>query len=219
VADDYITEPGSSFEPGDVFSGVAFPNLRHPFRRYRLSTKPRDKNCPEIFESVAGADKPGDIIHSTFERKTVMLVSHGCELDKVLKLGANAARRHWSCAPIEPFHLDPPQPLVKARQERTRQGTQPNRFYIPPNKFLGDAEHYVELRRITPLPAQYFIEAAKVCSLSDDARDDLYAQMGVNQSGLILYVELIPCPTCGTKIDPKDYMIASTDDAEEDDPE
>src|SRR5438067_7101476 len=83
---DYIVAPGSTYEPGDIFSDVPFPNLRYPFKRYRLSTKHQEKNKPEIFVSESGEDKPGDIIHSTFERKLAMLLSHGCELDKVLKL-------------------------------------------------------------------------------------------------------------------------------------
>ena len=215
MPDAYIIPPGSTYEPGDVFGDIAFPNLRHPFRRYRLNTKPQERNRPEIFVSTEGDDKPGDIIHSTFERKMVMLLSHGCELDKVLKLGANPARRHWSCAPLEVFKSDGQDARLKARQQRIREGTQWNRFYIPANEFTGNAEYAVDLRRITPIPAQYLIEAKKVCSLSEDAVYDLYAQMGVNQSGLVIYLQPIACLKCGEKIDPKQLFVPSDDDADE----
>lgn len=219
MANDYIIAPGLEFEPGDVFSDIAFPNLRHPFKRYRPDPKPPEPKKKQLFVSVEGADKPGDIIHSTFDRKLVMVVSHGCELDKVLKLRGNPARKHWSCAPVESFHANVEgQTALADRQERTRNGLQPNRFYIPQNKYLGELEHYVDLRRITPLPAQYFIEAKnkKACSLSEDGKYDLWAQMGINQSGLLFYVQTIPCPECGTEIDPKQYMIESGNDPEDD---
>jgi hypothetical protein len=212
----YIVAPGDEYEPGDVFENVPFPNLRHPFKRYRLSTKPQEKNRPEIFASTEGDDKPGDIIHSTFERKTVMLLSHGCELDKVLKLGANPTRRHWSCAPLEQFRPDAGDERLAARQQRIREGTQWNRLYIPPNEFIGAGELCVDLRRITPLPAQYFLESRRVCSLSEDALFDLYSQMGVNQSGLVIYLQPVPCQKCGEKVDPKQFFVPSNDDAEED---
>jgi len=213
---EYILPPGSTFEPGDVFVDVPFPNLRHPFKRYRLNPKPQDKGKPEIFLSADGPDKPGDIIHSTFERKQVMLLSHGCELDKVLKLGANAARRHWLCAPVEPFDTTTSDERLKARQQRIRNGVQWNRLYIPENEFLKPGEFTVDLRRITPLPAQFFIEAKKCCRLGEEALFDLYAQLGVSISGLLLYVQPIKCAKCGTNVDPRQFQIPSPEDAEED---
>jgi len=212
----YIILAGVEYEPGDIFGNVPFPNLKHPFKRYRLSPKPQEKNRPEVFLSIDGDDKPGDIIHSTFERKTVMLLSHGCELDKVLKWGANPARRHWSCAPVEMFKPDGDDQLLAARQERIRNGIQWNRFYIPPNDFTGSTEACVDLRRVTPIPAKYFLEAKKVCSLSEDAQFDLFAQMGVNQSGLVIYLQPVACLKCGETIDPKQFFVPSIDDAEED---
>lgn len=211
----YIVAPGTEYEPGDVFQDVPFPNLRHPFRRYRLSPKPQEKGRPEIFVSENGPDKPGDLIHSTFERKLVMLLSHGCELDKVLKLGLNAGRRQWSCAPVEPFKPDSGDKGLASRQQRIREGTQWNRFYIPSNEFTGTGEFCADLRRITPLPAQFFLDAKKICSLSEEARFDLYAQMGVNQSGLVIYLEPVPCQKCGEKVDPKQFFVPSNDDNED----
>jgi hypothetical protein len=215
MATPYIVAPTDEFGPGDVFVNVPFPNLRHPFKRYRLSTKPLEKNRPVIFESVEGEDKPGDIIHSTFERKTVMLLSHGCELDKVLKLGMNPARRPWSCAPLDVFKPDSEDQKLAARQQRIREGTQWNRFYIPPTEYTP-GESFIDLRRTTPLPAQYFLESKKLCSLSEDALFDLYAQMGVNQSGLVVYVQPLVCLKCGEKVDPKQFFVPSNDDAEDD---
>jgi hypothetical protein len=217
MPDAYIIPPGSTYEPGDVFEAVPFPNLRHPFKRYRLSTKPREKNRPEIFESIEGTDKPGDIIHSTFERKYVMLLSHGCELDKVLKLGASADRRQWSCAPLEPFAEKTSNANDQAREQRIRDGIQWNRFYIPKNEFLlPPREFRVDLRRITPLPALYILEAKKVCSLTEDARYDLYSHMGVNQSGLQIYLEAVTCQNCGTQVEAKQFFVPSNDDVEDD---
>lgn len=212
MADQYIKPPGSDFEPGDVFSNVPFPNIRHPFRRYRRNPKPQEKNRPEIFTSHEGDDRPDDLLHTTFIRKHVILLSHGCELDKVLVHGKNPERNQWSCAPLEKLDPDPKNQRHLDLLERIRNGTQPNRFYVPPNDFLPEGEHAVDLRRITPLPAQFFIESKKVLSLSKEARLDLYAQMGVNQSGLAIYVQNVDCPHCSKELDLSDFLVESTED-------
>jgi len=90
---------------------------------------------------------------------------------------------------LEPFEDGATDAKDQAREQRIRDGIQWNRFYIPKNEFLPPREFRVDLRRITPLPALYFMGAKKVCSLSEDARFDLYSQMGVNQSGLQIYLE------------------------------
>jgi hypothetical protein len=210
--DQYIKTPGEQFEPGDIFSDVPFPHIRHPFRRYRRNPKPQEKNRPEVFLSEQGPDHPDDLLHATFQRKHVVLLSHGCELDKVLAFGKNPARNQWTCAPLEPFTKNP-ESRLQGLQERIRNGTQPNRMYIPENKFL-EGEYSVDLRRITPLPALFFMEATKVCSFSDDARFDLYAQMGVNQSGYAIYVQNVNCPHCNKELDLAAFQVASTDDEE-----
>ena len=213
----YIIPPEDEYDSGDVFADIPFPNIRGPFKRYRLSTKPAEKNKPEVFVSEIGPDKPGDIVHCTYQRRLVMLLSHPCELDKVTKAGANADRRAWSCAPVEPFKQDADADVVtKARQQRIRDGIQPNRFYIPENGQLGPGEFMVDLRRITPLPASFFLGTNRILSLSEDAKDDLYAQMGVNQSGYALNVEAIECPNCGQPIDPTAFRVKSDDDEDTD---
>lgn len=216
----YILPPGSEYEPGDVFADIPFPSFRGQFRRYRRSTKPQEKNRPEIFVSEIGPDKPDDLMHCTFQRRNVMVLSHGCELDKVLKLGKPADRTPWLCAPVEPFKDESDQGTnakTKARQRRVREGTQWNRFYLPVNDFLTGGEFAVDLRRIAPLPAKYFQEATKICSLSEDARYELYSQMGASISGLVLYVDTISCPVCEEQIDPKTFLVASPDPEEDDD--
>jgi hypothetical protein len=218
----YILPPGQTFEPGDVFAEIAFPNLRAPVRYYRRrkdpSTREQKANAtqPEYYQLPDNVSaKDGDIIHTSFQRRTVMVLSHGCEMEKVLSRGANPDRRHWSVAPVDRIPA-PTDELEQRRVDRIRAGNQPNRFYVPENDFLRPGDYAVDLRRITPLPASCFLDAQKICSLSETARDDLYAQIGVNFSGWAFYLAPVPCPNCGHEFDPREFLVSSGDDPDED---
>jgi hypothetical protein len=63
------------------------------------------------------------------------------------------------------------------------------------------------------------MKSQKIASLSEAALYDLYSQMGVNQSGLAIYVQAIPCPKCGTEVDPKQFFVPSPEDDEDNDPD
>jgi hypothetical protein len=160
--------------------------------------------------------------------RTVMVLSHGCEMDKVLEGKNNPDKSPWLCAPVDdlpdlPAKVDldsiddPKQKQTVRRILRIREGNQPNQFFVPRSEYLA-CEMTADLRKITPIPAAYFLKAKKICSLSLSARDDLYAQLGVNFSGLLLYLEKLSCPQCGNQIDPRTFIVPSEDDPEEAEP-
>jgi hypothetical protein len=207
--DRFFIEPRSDLWPGDVFMDVPFPLLKYPVRTYRPDAKAAQKQGKvQVFESD-GTFKQGDIAHCTYKPERVMLLSHGCEIDNVLRSNS-ADRRHWLAAPIEPLSGKQPE-----MQERIRGGQQPNRFYLPSDPLFEKEETCVDLRRILPLPAQLIVESKRVVGLSEVAVADLHSQLGVFFSGLALYVQQIECPVCATPINPASFKVASGGDDED----
>ncbi|HLW80222.1 MAG TPA: hypothetical protein VKU44_11555, partial [Terriglobia bacterium] len=179
------------------------------YLRIRHSTDP---GIATVFDAAEhGAPQGGDIPKSSVEYKTVMLVSHGCELDRVLVRGEPPERRHWLAAPVHPLSA-----AREQTQQRTREGGQPNRFYLRPSRYTGEHELCVDLRKITPINCQYFIEAAetsrRVCSLTEQARAALFSHLGVFFSGRALYLQPIPCPHCGNEVDSSQFQVSSGDE-------
>ena len=213
--EEFYVSPGSSFEPGDIFSEIPFPALKHPLEFFRASPNPRAGSNATIFVAAQGhTPKPGDTARGSCTTRQVILLSHGCELDGVkrdVEAGQTSyGNRFWLAAPVQPLSACGPKIT-----ERTLTGRQPNKFLLP----LGGPfrePHFVDLRKITPINVPYFGEAQKVCSLSRSAVLSLQAHIGLFFSGLVLYVQPIPCPVCETPIDPTRFVAASTDEEDTD---
>jgi hypothetical protein len=90
----------------------------------------------------------------------------------------------------------------------------------PGEKIFDNVEHYVDLRKITPINTPYFFEASnsekKLCSLTLDAIAAPHGHLGLFFSGLVLYVQPVPCPVCNTPIDLKSFVIPSPEGEETD---
>jgi hypothetical protein len=206
---DYYTPPGSEIEPGDVFLEMPFPALKYPLTFFRVNRN-KDPKAAQLFTPEESEPSGGDCPRSSMDLRAVMLLSHGCEVERVVKR-EDPTKRHWLCAPILPL-----EDCSDEMKVRIREGRQPNRFYMPAASFTGGAEMQVDLRKITPINCQYFVDAEndqrRVASLTATARLELHAQLGVFFSGLALYVQEIPCPGCGLPIDPTLFQIRSDDE-------
>jgi hypothetical protein len=206
---DFYVSPGFIFEPGDIFFDVPFPALKHPLLFYRRSVKVRGQAA--IFsEADKVTPSGGDSPHAPFTKQTVMLVSHGCELDAVERDVASKntdyGRRWWLAAPVR--RLSECEPRM---QERVARGRQPNKFLLPPKGLLGEDAHFVDLRKITPITVPYFQNAQKVCSLSATAISALQAHLCLFFSGRVFYVQPVPCPHCNMPVDPNAFVVDSTE--------
>lgn len=215
--DGFYLPPGPQLEPGDVFQSIPFPALKHPLEYFRPNTK--KPNTADIFDQTICPPKGGDTARGPFQERLAMLLSHGCELDAV-KRDVDAEktkweRRYWLAAPVQPLAE-----CTEKMRERTRKSRQPNKFYLPAEECLSGVEHYVDLRKITPINAPYFLEAVgkgkKICSLTADAIAALHAHLGLFFSGLVLYVQPVPCPVCETLIDPKSFVAPSPEEEDVD---
>ena len=139
----YVT-PGSTFEPGDIFSDIPFPALKHPLEFFRASPNPRNKGSATLFSGADSKPQGGDTAKGAFTKRTVMLLSHGCELDSVERdVEAKATdydKRYWLAAPVQ--SLADCGPKIAAR---TAMGTQPNKFLLPPFGPFGNQAFFAPL--------------------------------------------------------------------------
>jgi hypothetical protein len=201
---DFFLPPLKKLDQGDIFTDVPLSSMLHPLRFFRVNPKSQDI---KLYSPVdVGTSKTDDSPKSVYERRTVMFLSHGCEVDKIIH-EHQQIKRFWLVAPVE--RLDK---LASETQQRTRDGNQPNRFYLPAEDDFGNEEHQVDFRRITPVRVKYIYEGKRLCSLTDAARDALRSHLGVFFSGWALYLAPISCPNCQTEIDPRQFVIESPEE-------
>jgi hypothetical protein len=209
--DSFYTPPGEILEQGDAFLEIPFPTSKFPLQFFRPSLKQKgmaslySADDPEPVEA-----KPGDSLKGTFEFKTVMLLSHGCEVEQVERDHGAIDRRAWLAAPLAPLGE-----CSAVMRERTRKNGQPNKFYLRPSQYDPN-EWYLDLRKITPVQCRYFYSAKKLFSLTPIARAALWSSLGIFFSGLALYQGPITCPGCQEEIDGSKFVVKSSDDAEAD---
>lgn len=191
--------------------------MKFPLQRVAADIKNQKPNFPPpfIFPDAPEASKDS-IVRTGFNRRRVMLLSDGCEIDKVLKERAD---------PTRPFLVAPVEDLLKSKLDgqqitNVRQGVQDNKFGIPECANTEGRELYVDLRRITPIPAAYLLERRdkRMFSLSIPAQDDLREKLLHFFCGIALVTE-VSCPACGEHIEMKDFLaphLASHDEPVED---
>jgi hypothetical protein len=209
---EYLVEVTEELCPGDIFPAIPFPLLRYPLKSYRPDEKAKRDNKVQVF-AADGKHKPGDIAHCAYHPLSVMLLSHGCEIDKTLA-PEKSQKLHLLVAPVEELNGK----VSPEFEQRVREGRQPNRLYLPKSPLLGNTEHCVDLRRILPVPSQYLLDAKddRLATLNVNAKYDLSAQIGIFFSGLAIYLQDIECPNCGIEINAKDFLVSS--DEGDDDP-
>jgi hypothetical protein len=219
MSEPFYLPPGQTFEPGDIFSDLPFPQLRYPLEFFRVNP---NKGSSSIFAASQGPEpKDGDTARGPFKKRPAILLSWACELDAVLRdekeHGIQVDRRYWLAAPIRP--INELGPKMKAR---TAEGRQPNKFLLPPDGPdskgpFGNNAQFADLRQITPINVPYFRDSTKSGSLSTTAIRAMQAHLGLFFSGLVVFVQPIPCPNCGEKIDPQLFVADSTDEQDVDD--
>lgn len=214
----FYLPPGESFEPGDIFSEIHFPALKHPLEFFRASPNPKNKGGATLFVAAEGHEpQAGDTAKGALTKRTVILLNWECEIDAVFRdnknHGISLDRRYWLAAPVKPLSG-----LGERMRDRTLQGKQPNKFLLPPspaeNSPFGDAGQFVDFRLITPITVPYFLQATKIGSLSKPAILSMQAHLGMFFSGLVIYVQPISCPHCNESIDPTLFVASSVEEVD-----
>src|SRR5712691_8154918 len=103
----FYLPPGPRFEPGDVFSDIPFPALKHPLEFFRASPNPRNKGGAALYVAAEGHEPQlGDTARGPFTKRPVILLSWECEIDAVFRdqaqYGMGIDRRYWLVAPVKP---------------------------------------------------------------------------------------------------------------------
>jgi len=87
---------------------------------------------------------------------------------------------------------------------------------MPSGEYFGKEECFVDLRKITPVSCQYFLNGVRQCSLNPEAKIALQAHIGMFFSGFVLYVQSVPCPHCGQEVDPTEFRVFSGEEPDND---
>jgi hypothetical protein len=205
--EDFLVSPGALMDSGDIFLEIPFPNMKWPLEAMRPYPKHKIESMGvpylPVNETALGKD---DIVKVTVQRRTIMLLSHGCEVDKIIEYPFDSLKKHhWLCAPIDPLSKCAPDQKL-----RVLAGTQPNKFYIPADKRISNEEMVVDLRRITPINCTYLIDDKKhnraVCSIGQKYKDDLKAKL-LEFFCRIALLSHFECPNCKEAIDIRDLII------------
>jgi len=220
--DPFYLPPGHTIEPGDIFSDIPFPSLKHPLEWFRASPNRRGQSNATIFSEARGdRPQPGDTARGAFTKRQVVLLSWECEIAAVFRdhkeHGIHLEDRYWLAAPVKPVSQ-----LSPKMAERTAQQRQPNKFLLPPGtpesgpSPFGRDPQYIDLRQITPITVPYFTQGRKIGSLSRPAILAMQAHIGMFFSGLVIYVQPIACPNCAQLIDPTQFVVDSGDELDVD---
>jgi hypothetical protein len=217
MPDDVLIPPGTDMDPGDIFLDMLFPTMKWPptpLRAYPKHEVPK-MGVPHLPVNETEL-KPGDIIKVGVSRRTIMLISDGCEIESTLRHNINSVdRRHWLAAPLDKVSV-----ITESKQlDRLRKGTQPNKLFIPADERLGGEEMFVDLRRITPVNCAYFLsgdehKSRAICTLGPKYKNDLKAKILEFFTGLAI-LSFFECPNCHEAIDTKDLIIPYEDQQSE----
>jgi hypothetical protein len=222
----FYARPPKELSPGDIFPEIPFSVQLSPIRVARnsgINPKPGDPpvNLKRIYTFGEGerpanlrlGHEQGEETLASTRMCRAMFLTWGSEVESVERRVAENGRvgkRSWLAAPIYRLDAVPEgnqeeDPETRERvsmRQLIRQGKARDNFYLPP--LPGEAsteEHYVELRKITPVGIQFFMDAksARLASLMPEALNELYSNLLWSLTRYELFFHPIKCE-CGKEV-------------------
>jgi hypothetical protein len=198
----FYAELASGLSQGDLVDNVPWGLVEAPVTLCRPDNR-KSATGKAFYGSAAELKRPApwshdpEFVHGVAWSGLVMVLWHGCQIDKSLNQGGatRAAKAFAAIAPV--IELDRFQPAERRIEVRNAQ----HFSYFPIPALDGSsrpvAESYVDLRHIWSVRQSILIE--RVTSVSDGARLSLYEHLFTFFTRLRLDVEAT-CPTCGTSV-------------------
>lgn len=220
--------PTPLLSPGDIFPSLPFTILTSPTRVARPSAwNPPAGRGPAEFKRIytlpgeAAQLQPGSRIETQQCEETLattrvvkgMLLTWGSQIEsdeRTIQNQGRVGRKGWLAAPIFkisdiPQNSEEEDPLTRARvplRDLIRQNRCRDNFYLPPfPEVQGGEDHYVELRRITPIGVQYFLDsrAARIATLTQDSLNELFSALLWSLTRAELFFRPVTCE-CGREV-------------------
>ncbi|HXC34215.1 MAG TPA: hypothetical protein VNZ56_17190 [Verrucomicrobiae bacterium] len=222
----FYAHPTEEISPGDIFPEIPFsvtlaptkvarqsgwnpPAGRGPAEFRRIFTLPRDQ--AELANSQLRTQQGEDVLANMRFGKA-LFVTWGSEVESTLRrVGEHAGRvgkRSWLAVPI--FSLadipeanteeDPDTHERVPLRQLIRSGKARDDFYLPP--FPGQQEeHYAELRKITSVGIQYFMDARaeRSATLTPESLNAMYSHLLWSLTRAELFFRPVRCE-CGREV-------------------
>lgn len=219
--------PSALLSPGDIFLEIPFsvgiaplkvarrsgwnpPAGRGPADFRRIFTLPQDR--ADLQNNMLSAAQGEDALAHTRVTKALFL-TWGSEVESTLRTISRQGRignRTWLAAPIYALdqipeastEVDPDSGERVPLRQLIRAGKARDAFYLPP--FPGHPsteEHYAELRKITSIGVQYFLDgmATRLATLTVDTLNEMYSQLLWSLTRAELFFRPVRCE-CGRDV-------------------
>lgn len=222
----FYAHPTPQISPGDIFPSVPFSVLvpplkiarnegytpsrgRGPAEFRRIYTLPNDQ---AKVQNLGLLTRQGE---ETLSRSGMALfLTWGSEVEsterRIFENKGKAGKRSWLAAPVynlqdipaENTETDPDTGDRAAVRDLIRLGKARDNFYLPP--FPGrpaDEEYYVELRKITSIGVEFFLQSkeARLAALTPESLNEMYSHLLWSLTRAELFFRPIQCE-CGRQV-------------------
>jgi len=224
----FYAHPTALLSPGDVFPRLPFSITTAPLRVARLSgwNPPAGREPAEfrkIFTLPQDAQRLSNLRIETQQREDTlastrvtmgMLLTWGSQIeaDQVrVETQGRVGKLAWLAAPIyrlldvpaDVREQDPETHMLVPLRDLVRGGKCRDYFYLPPfpNR-SAEGDHYVELRKITPVGMQFFVDsrAERIATLTEQSLGDLFTTMMWSLTRAELFFRPVTCPRCAEQV-------------------
>jgi hypothetical protein len=225
----FYSKPNALLSPGDIFNELPVGSISYPLKILRKSDYnpspargPQDLRRAFAFPGEEHKLKnnqirsgEGESIIALGRLCKAMILSWGSQIEEDLRNLEKSGKAHgkvWLVAPIFPLaHIPETQTIEDAETGNlisVRQIIIENRshlyMHLPPFPESGDQlGHYLDLRKMTTLPIQYFIDLkeARFAGLHDEGLNLLYSRLMWFFTRVEYFFHPVACQVCGTQVD------------------
>jgi hypothetical protein len=220
--------PTPQLSPGDIFPSLPFAVLVSPLRvaRKHAYNPPAGRGPAEfrrIYTLPGDAEQlpGGSQIETQQGEETLaanrvvkgMLLTWGSQIEadeRTIEHQGRVGKKGWLAAPIYRIgdvpenHMEE-DPVTHARvplRELIRENKCRDNFYLLPlpGELAGE-DHYVELRKITPIGVQFFLDSrpTRIATLTQDSLNELFSALMWSLTRAELFFRPITCE-CGREV-------------------
>ena len=225
----FYSRPNDLLSPGDIFPELPVGSITHPLKILRKPNfnPPAKRGPQDLRRAYAVPDEEAMVKDLTLRAQQgesliakgrlckAMLLSWGSQIEEDLRnyeKRGSAQGKTWILAAIFPLTQIPEKETVgdveTGDKTSLRQVITENRshqyMYLPP--FPGTEEqlgHYLDFRKITTLPIQYFLDtkANRLAGLDEDGLNLLYSRLMWFFTRVEYFFHPVHCQECGAEVE------------------
>jgi hypothetical protein len=219
MAEDFYEKTGNLISPGDIFDILPYVRVPKPLKvarkiRYRFKDGTVQGELREILE--VGKHKPnpdfdfsppGEDVLSNAKMSRAIFLTWGSEVEGDEQAG-NLNKKEWLIAPVFSLSVfeaktlaDPITGDIINLVDAVRGRKSPKYFPLEPLPGEDSLGYYADFRRICPLAATHFQEAARPWRLGPAALNEFYHQLIWFFTRREIFFQPVQCNKCGARVD------------------